>query len=853
MTDFGRRMSKTVGRTLDFRINLAFLPQGMVVAKRVSIKLYPMFHKYAALAVRNLRKNPVFSAINIVGLSLGMIAFLLLTQYVAFERSYNAFHPSLNQLYRVIATYGSGEVNAYTPPGMGARTKTQAAGVADFCRIAEGKNLGTGIVSYEPTGSTPVAFRENDFAYVDGSFFQVFSFPLVDGSASSFAQPNSAAISKSTATKYFGKATAVGKVFAMNNQFGKTLYTVQAVYDDMPSNSDIRYDFVLSLETLASPANLNDNDWASLDGMESHWMMTYFSLNAGTDPSPIADQLVKMMRQANEKIDITYALQPMASMHLGQSLGDTAPKYGSLSFVYLLSAISILILVIAWFNYVNLSTAGALRRAKEVGVRKVVGATRKQLVWQFVAESMLINVVAIVVAIAVAAAIEEPFYAVTGVRLSFQTLSLGSTWVAASAILLGGMLLSGFYTAFVLSSFQPAKVLKGVFSKSSSGVLIRKALVVAQFTISVVLIASTIVLFQQWQFMADRDLGIEADQLLVIRGASLNRDATFGERSEAFEKAIRDASFVEGYCRSGDVPAGGFNFSTSGITKLNPNPGDDQVSYEILMIDERYADTYGIPMASGKTFTPEMCMKSLDENYYMVVNERAAETLGFGSAEEAVGQKVKWGDRQYEIRGVMKNYHHQSLQFAISPIVFFPSMRGGYYTLKVNTANMGSNLAQLEAKFKESFPSNPFEYQFLDETFKAKYEQEKQYGLIFTAASALAILIGCMGLFGLAIHTVEQRTKEIGIRKVLGSPVSSIIRLLTVDFLLLVTIAFVLAIPLTWWGVQQWLQGFAYRVDVQWWVFAIAGLVTFLIAFVTVGTQAFKGATANPVTALRRE
>ncbi len=812
-----------------------------------------MLSKYLALAIRNLRKNPVFSAINIIGLSLGMIAFLLLTQYVTYERSFNSFHASLDRLQRVIVTYGSGEVNAYTPPGLGVRTVAQVSGVSDFCRIAEGKNLGTGIVTYESNGSTPIAFRENDFAYVDASFFKMFNFPVVEGASSSFSQPNAAAVSKSMAAKYFGRETAIGKVFAMNNQFGKTLYTVQAVYDDIPSNSDIRYDLVLSMATLSIESNLNGNGWASLDGMEAHWMNTYFLLNDGADAMAIGDQLVSMMRQANSKIDFTYALQPLASMHLGESLSDTAPRFGSLSFVYLLTAISVLILVIAWFNYVNLSTAGALRRAKEVGVRKVVGASRAQLIWQFIAESILINFVAIVVAIAVGAALEEPFFSLSGIRLSFQTLAYGGTWVAACSILLGGMLISGLYTALILSSFQPSKVLKGVFSKSSSGVFIRKTLVVAQFTISVVLMASTIVLFQQWQYMADRDLGISTDQLMVIRGASLNRDETFGDRSEAFENAIRTASFVEGYCRSGDVPAGGFNFSTAGITRLNPNPGDEQVSYEILIIDDRYADTYGIAMAAGKSFTPEMCVKSLDDNKYMILNERAAEVMGFASPEEAVGQKVKWEDRQYEVQGVMKNYHHQSLQFAISPIIFFPSKRGGYYTVKLNTADMGKNLAQLEARFHESFPGNPFEYQFLDETFRAKYEKEKQYSLIFTAASALAILIGCLGLFGLAIHTVEQRTKEIGIRKVLGSPVSSIIKLLTVDFLVLVGVAFVLAVPITWWGVQQWLQGFAYRVDVQWWVFAISGAATFLIAFITVGTQAFKGATANPVAALRSE
>ncbi|HNF80104.1 MAG TPA: ABC transporter permease, partial [Cyclobacteriaceae bacterium] len=316
---------------------------------------------------------------------------------------------------------------------------------------------------------------------------------------------------------------------------------------------------------------------------------------------------------------------------------------------------------------------------------------------------------------------------------------------------------------------------------------------------------------------------------------------------------INQTSFIQRFCRSGNVPGDGFNFSTSGITRLNPVPGDEKIGYNIITIDDRYLGTYEIELAAGQNFTPEMCGKSWNDIEYVIVNERAAGSLGFSTPEDAIGQKIKWEERELMVRGVIKDYHHLSVQYTIDPIIFIPARNGNYYTVKLAGTDIPSQLATLEKFYKKNFPGNPFEFQFLDQTFAAKYSTEQQYSIIFTVASCMAIFIGCLGLFGLAAYSVEQRTKEIGIRKVLGSSVSQIVSLFSKDFLALVVLAFIIAVPVSWWFMEQWLQGFAYRVTIGWWVFALSGIFTLFIAWVTVGTQAFKGAVSNPVSSLRSE
>lgn len=814
-----------------------------------------MLVNYLTLAFRNLQKNFTFTVINVLGLCIGMTAFMLITQYITFEKSYNTFHANEPTLYRVLHDRGEGQFDTYTAPGFAPRAAATLTGIDQYCRIAEGSNLGTGLVNTENAkGVIEKSFRESNFAYADANFFGLFSFSTLEGNPASLAKPNVVALSQKTRERYFGAEPAIGKTLTLNNQFGKTLYTVELVYADMPEYSDIRYDMVFSIQTLFNPANLNGNEmWASMDGTGSQWLFTYVNLKEDAAVSEIADQYTKLIRTVNPDDTGSVVLQALGDMHLGRSLTDPLPTYGSLRFVYLLAGIAALILIIAWFNYINLSTASALKRAKEVGIRKVVGASKGQLVRQFLGESAVLNSVAFMLSVTFVSALQVPYGNLIGKNMTLEVLNHSSFWITALLILIAGTLGSGAYTAFVLSSFNPSKVLKGVFSKSVKGVFVRKSLVVIQFSISLMLIAATLILFQQWKYMQNKDLGLDASQLLVIRGAEANRDETFRDRSAAFENEINQAAFVQQFSRSGNVPGDGFNFSTAGITRLNPVPGDEKISYDILMVDDRYLPTYQIGLAAGENFTPEMCSKGWNEMEYVLLNQSAAAAMGFSSAADAVGQKVKWDERQFLVRGVVNDYHHLSVQNTIAPIVFVPQRNGSYYTLKLAGTDMSDRLATLEKLYQKNFPGNPFEFQFLDQTFAAKYYAERQYSIIFTLASVMAVFIGCLGLFGLATYSVEQRTKEIGIRKVLGSSASQIVNLFSRDFLTLVVIAFVIAVPVTWWFMDQWLQGFAYRVTIGWWVFAASGLFTLFLAWVTVGTQAYKGALSNPVDSLRSE
>ena len=803
--------------------------------------------------VRNIQRNGTFTIINVLGLSLGMTAFVLIAQYVSFEKSYNGFHENLPKLYRVLNEKVGGEIEPYTAPGFAAMASSQITGIDQYCRLAEGSNLGTGIVSPENAKDVQ-SFRETKFTYADGNFFEVFSFPILDGSGKSLQEPNTVALSKTTSVRYFGDGSPIGKTITLNNQFGKTVYTVAAVFQDMPDFSDLQYDLVFSMQTLANKANLNGNEmWASLDGTGSQWLFTYLMIKGGADAAQISDSYTSLMQKVNQDDRTRAILQSVASMHLGRSMDENLPTFGSLKFVYLLSGVALLILIIAWFNYVNLSTAGALKRAKEVGIRKVTGATKAQLIRQFLTESAVLNVLAFLIAITLITALQNPYSMIVNKEMSLTIMFQSNFWILTIGLLLIGTLASGAYTAFVLASFNPAKVLKGVFSKSATGILVRKSLVVFQFSISLVLISATLVLYQQWQYMQDKDLGMDASQLLVIRGAEVGKDDSFKDRSTEFENSIRNASFVQKFSRSGNVPTEGFNFSTSGITKQGATPYEVELNYEMLTIDQQYFDTYGITLLAGSNFTIEMCSKKWNDMEYVILNERASTQLGFEVPQQAVGQKIQWGERAFEVRGVVKDYHHLAVQNAIGPIVFLPSASGGYYSLKLGNDNFSDQLAALEGYYRKSFPGNPFEYQFLDQTFEVKYNTEKQYSIIFTIASCLAILIGCLGLFGLATYSVEQRSKEIGIRKVLGSSVPQIITLLSKDFIALVAIAFAISIPISWWAIEQWLNSFVYRVELAWWIYGVAGMLTLVIAWLTVGTQAFKGAVSNPVNSLRSE
>jgi putative ABC transport system permease protein len=809
-----------------------------------------MVQTFFKIAFRNIFRNKVYATLNIVGLAMGIAAFLLLMQYISLEKSVNRFHANLPQMYRLLNEDKEGKTWPEVEPGWALQAQQRFPEIKGFCRFEQG--IAKGIV--KANDNVNQSYREENIGYAEGNFFQFFSFPLQSGNAASLAKPNTVFLSESASKKYFGNLNPMGKVLTLYNQFGTAPYTVEGVYANMGDNSDIRYDMVFSLETLKNPANLNDNSWAAVDNLQSQYINTCFALNKGTDITAFENKLTVLRNELKKDKDgVRFRLQALADVHLGRSLNETLMTTGNIKYVYMLGAIAFLILLIAWFNYVNLSTANSFKRAGEVGIRKVIGASRKNLIAQFLTESFLVNLLAFVLAVILISLLQPLFNKLVGKTLSMQTLATTSVWWYAFLLLLAGSLLSGAYTAFSLSKFNPIQTMKGKINKTTGGVLLRKSLVVSQFVISIVLIISTILIYSQLHYMQNSKLGINANQLLVIRGPEIGKDSTYKNRRTAFWNDVAAQSFVKDYCATGSIPGGWYNFIASGFTQPASVKGAELKSYSFAIVGDRFLKTYEIGLVAGRNFTPQECAVEWNNNSKVMMNETAIKQLGFDNPEQALHTKVQWDERALEVIGVVKDYHHTSLQRAIDPIIFYPQNNNTYFSIRITTDKVQEKIASLEKMYKASFAGNPFEYFFVDDNYNKNYAAEKQYGNIFSTASIWAIFIACLGLFGLATFTVESRIKEIGVRKVLGASVRSIVSLLSKDFLLLVFIAFLIASPLAWWAMHKWLQDFAYRIDIGWWVFLIAGSISFIIALLTVCFQAIKAAVANPVESLRTE
>jgi len=811
-----------------------------------------MFQNYFKIAFRNLWKNRTFTFVNVIGIAFSIAAFLFILEYIGFERNVNGFHTNLPNLYRLMYQGEEKKPFGWTrsplPPTMQENFKE----VKGYCRIAPSDNV-LGVVSYtgENTAEPPRSFLEEKLIFADPDFFKLFSFKILEGNPS-LTQPNLVAISQTQAKKYFDTKKALGEVLTLNNQFGKALYTVSAVFEDVRQDSDLQFDMVFSLQTFANSANLNGNDWARLDTWGSTFLQGYVLLEENTDIPALEQRTTAMIKKVFPEYEDEILLQPMQFMHLGRSLDDTYETFGNLGFVYLIGSIGLLILMIAWLNYINLSTASSLKRAKEVGIRKVVGANRWQLIGQFLGESLLLNVFGFFLALVLIQLLQVPFNQLVGKNLSINTFLGDGTWFFGGIPVAVGMVASGGYVAYILSTLSTSQTLKGTFSRSFKGVFLRKSLVIFQFTISLVLIVATLVLYRQLQFMQNKNLGMNIEQKLVITGPQVLEQSTYNAKNAAYLYEVSQLPFVKNYSSAGVVPGKWYNFSTAGITSLNPKLEDDKKQYNMAIIDHRYFDLYDIKLAAGNNFTAQICEDGWGKSKRVILNETAAKTLGFASATEAVGQKISWGE-EYEVVGVVEDYHHQSLQQSIEPILFLPRLYSNNITLELPADQIQTSMRQLERLYKQVFPGNPFNYFFVDEVFNEQYKAEQQYGFIFFVASGLAILISCLGLFGLATFSVEQKTKEIGIRKVLGASVANIVTLISKDFLLLVIIAFAIATPIAWWAANKWLQDFAYRADLSWWIFGIAGVLAGLIALLTVSFQAIRAAVANPVESLRNE
>ncbi len=808
-----------------------------------------MLKNYFKTAFRNLWRSRQFTLINTAGLVLGTAVFLFIIEYVAFELAANRFNKNYETLYRASVQYKDGHTDYNLAPGFAPILKEKFPAIEKYTRTAE--NIGAGVLTYNKNGAPPKAFRENSILYVDGNFLDMITFPIVDGSPS-LKEPATLALSEPVARKIFGKDDAIGKVVTVSNQFGNTPYTVKAVYK-LPPSSDIKGEVLLSLHTLESAANRDDNDWADPNTLDAGFTNIYLQLGKTTNATKLAAGITSFLRASNPgSKDDMVALQPFKNLHLAPNFDYPFQTYGNLLMVVVFGGIALLILLIGWVNYINLSIAQSLHRAREVGVRKVLGASRYQLMIQYLTETLILTVSSTLLAVFLVKIFQGKFNDFAGKELSLSFLNQGWIWVAGVLLLVVGSVASGSYVAFVLTRFKPITTIRGKVQANVKGLTLRKSLVVFQFTISVIFIIATAIIYKQLKYMQQENLGMNLNQLLVLQGPTVSSEGQ-AARNVAFKNSLAQLPFVKKQAASNNVPGVGYNFFTNGITKFNdPQKDDERKSYAMFICDEHFFDTYGVQLKEGRTFTNEEAERSWNNLRKVIINESAARALGFPDGEAVIGKKISWGEA-FEVIGVVKDYHHLSLREDIKPTIYLGSVSFSYFTVQTDSRNMQAKIGAIRDLYNRTFPGNPFEYFFADQKYDQQYITEQKLGNVFIAAACIAIFIACLGLYGLAAFSAKQRVKEIGIRKVLGAGVADITALLSKDFLFLVLIAIGIAIPVAWWAMQKWLQDFAYQTSISWWIFFVSGFAAIAIALLTISYQAIKAALANPVKSLRTE
>jgi putative ABC transport system permease protein len=805
-----------------------------------------MIKNYLLTTLRSISKRKGFTLLNILGLSIGLAASLLILQYVKDELSYDDFHEHGHEIYRVqYDRYRDRDLIfqcASVFNKVGPALKADYPEVENFCRLF--LRYGGGVIRYEDT-----SIKEDNIFNADQSFFEMFSYPLIEGDRSTaLKEPNTAVVEEKTAEKYFGSESPIGKRIRFGND---EEYEITGVLRS-PENSHLKINFLFSYTTYPKFwPEMTSKDW------EENWgwydFYNYIQLKPGTDSKVLEDkfpQFIKKHGAEGDSARIKLSLQHLPDIHLYSDLIQEARVNGNGQSVYFLMIIALGILIIAWVNYVNLATARAVERAKEVGVRKSIGAGRLQLALQFVGEAFTINFIAVFFSICLLVIAIPLFNELSGKALTTSILSNIYFWYVLTILYFVGSILSGVYPALVLSSYQPAKVLKGTMKGSKEGLVLRKSLVVFQFVASVALIAGTLIVYQQLRFMQNRSLGIDIDQMLVIHSPGvLDNSQSYVDKFTTFKNELLRHPTVKKMAGSSEVP-GNLIYWTSGGKRI----GGDQDVPSIIMyrmgVDYDFFHTYGNNLIAGRVFSPQFTADSAS----VILNRRSVEVLGFKNPEEAVGGFVRIGGDTLTVVGVVENYHQEGLKNDFRQTAFQLTPRGhSYYSLKIESGDIGQTLAYAKEKYSEVFPGNPFDYFFLDTFFNRQYKADKQFGQVFGFFATLAIFVASLGLFGLASFTAAQRTKEIGIRKVLGSSVPNIFLLLSKEFLKLVLVANLVAVPIVWMLMNEWLQLFAFHVDISFWIFIIAATITILIALATVSYQSISAAVANPVKSLRYE
>lgn len=785
-----------------------------------------MLQNYLKIAVRNLARHRMYSAINVFGLAVGMTCCLLILVFVQYELSYDRFHTKADQIYRV----------------MRGNTPRMPAPVAPLIQ-ADYPDIQ--VVRLLPRFQNPVHVNhqhfKDDIAFVDASFFNVFTFPLIKGDdKTALKAPYTAVISETIAQKYFGQADPIGQMLKIDVDH-LAEYRITGIMRDMPVNSHFEFDVLTSFESLYDFLN------AEITSRESgRYTYTYALLPEGRTET-FRDYLRVFGSRYSEGLEADYRfdMMPLTQIHLYSQPNYQLKVNGDINQVYLFSSVAGLVLLIACFNFMNLATARSAHRAREVGMRKVAGAYRAQLMGQFLGESVLLSVGALVLAVA----LTEVFIPVLGGFLGRDLMLVYNSWqvlFGLTSIAVGVGVLAGVYPALFLSGFQPAEVLKGRFGSTRKGVGFRRVLVVVQFAISVVLVVATGIVMQQKQFVRDKNLGFDKDHVVVIRSAS----GVVPQDIDRLRKAFLQHPNVRGVSASTGIP-GRRTITHTVYLKAGGEAEQTRHGPKLIMADEDFIDTYNIEMLSGRNFDPNRAEDK--KNWVFLINETAVEMYGW---RDPIGKDIVFSHNRGggKVIGIVKDFHFASLHTRVQPLIIAYRVPWvSYISVKIGPDNVANTLALLEETWRTLHPDLLLDSFFLDEQLNQLYRAEERMGTLLGMFSSIAILISCLGLFGLAAFTVERRTKEIGIRKVLGASVSQIVLLLSKEFAWLVLVANVIAWPLAFWSMRAWLENFAYRVAIDPAIFLIGGVLALIIALLTVSFHAIKAAQSNPVEALKVE
>lgn len=799
-----------------------------------------MFKNYIKIAWRNLWKNKLFSFINIFGLAIGISCCVLIFLYVQYELSYDSFNEKADRLFRITSDIHDPKKEdrfAPTAPVTSEKIRMNFPEVEKIVRFS--------------TAKQPMTYKDRKFSdvtvlYADSTLFDVFTFPLVSGDAvKALAAPNSLVLTETAQKRYFGEEPAVGKIV----KFADTVnLMVTAVIKDVPQNSHLKFDGIISRATYV---NMNKvmPDWE--ENFEKNWLncnsYAYLLMKKRTDPKLFEAKVNQYLNKETEDIKkstgmwVNVGIQPVRDIHLRSNFEHemAGSSHGNIVYVYIFSATALLILLIACCNFINLSTARSLNRSKEIGLRKVIGAARGQLIMQFMGESVVFTLIACIISLLFILPSLPLFNAFMGTTLSLTK----SAWLAYPVIIMVIGCLAGLYPAFLMSSFNPVQSLKGKINHGAGDVFFRKGLVVFQFSIAIMLIVATTVILKQLDFIQKKNLGINKEQVVGIELKGPDK-----KRADVFLKELgANAGVIKGSLNG---------FSFKGIPNITLIPEgsakNEMTACNVFSCDEDFLSTMKVQVVAGRDFSKSF---PSDVNDAFIVNEAAVKAFGWKIPKNAIGKKVEWGmGKNGRIIGVVKDFNYTSLHQGIEPVlinIFRPWFNT--ITLRLSPNDISSTMSRLEASWKNLSPENTFKYTFLDDDFKSLYKAEENMRTILSTFTFLSVLVACLGLFGLAAFTIKQRFKEIGIRKVLGANVSSIISLLSKDFLKLVLVAVVIASPLAFYAAHTWLQDFAYRISIEWWIFLIAAAAALLIAFLTVSFQALRAANANPVKSIRTE